>query len=323
MKDMTPQFLLFALLQGTMLLAAAPVTMGVLRWVKARLQRRQGPSIWQPYRDLRKLLRKQPMPNGSSWVFAAAPVVVFTCYSTLGFLTPLFLLPAADSPPRTDDLLLIIALLGLARLALGLGGMAAGAPFGNLGSARETFLTILAEPILILATAVLFLTWRTTSLSAMLSQEMISLSAVYSNPALLLLFLTIAVTIVIEAGRLPFDNPETSLELTMFGKAIHLEYAGPQLAVLEWAEWARLAFLFTLLINFLAPWSLARTDQSAWIIGLAAVSYPAKLFVLAGVIAGFESMQVKIRLMSLVPTAFVALAMALLAVMLVIVQKKV
>ncbi len=320
--DMTLDSLLFASLQGIILLALAPFTVGVLYWVKARLQRRQGPSIWQPYRDLRKLLRQRPTaPIGSSWVFEAAPVVAFACYGTLGFLAPLFLLSNVEGAPRTDDLLLIIALLGLARLAVGLGGMAAGAPFGNLGSAREMFLHVLAEPILVLVTITLVLTWHTTNLALLLGRESQSLAAVYRNPALLLLFPTLALTIVIEAGRLPFDNPGAHLELTMFGKAIHLEYAGAQLALLEWAEWARLAFLFTLLINLLAPWSLATTQQSGWLIVLAAVTYPVKLCLLAGAIAVWESMQIKIRLWALIPSAFVALAMALLAVLLVVIQQ--
>jgi formate hydrogenlyase subunit 4 len=320
--DMTSNFLWFAQLQGVMVLALAPFVIGALNQAKARLQRRQGPSLWQPYRDLLKLLHKRAaIPFGHSWAYGLAPVLTFTCYGILGFLTPVFLLPETKSAWPIDDLLLIIALLGLGRLALALGGMSVGAPFGNLGSGREMFLHVLAEPILILVTATLALTWRTTDLSELLSREQRSLARVYTEPALLLLLPTLALTIVIEAGRLPFDNPETHLELTMLGAGIHLQYAGPHLALLAWAEWARLTFLLTLLINLVAPWSLAADWQSRWLIALAAISYPLKLIVLALGVAAWEATQVRIRLRAMIPSAFVALAMAFLAVLLVIIQK--
>lgn len=322
MMATTSNFTWFALLQGVMVLVLAPFTIGALNRAKAHLQRRQGASVWQPYRDLLKLLHKRAaIPSSHSWAFGLAPVLTFTCYGILGFLTPVFLLLHAESTTPVDDLLLIIALLGLGRLALGLGGMSVGAPFGNLASAREMFLHVLAEPILILTTATLALTWRTTDLSELLNQELRSLPRVYTDPALLLLLPTLALTIVIEAGRLPFDTPEAHLELTMLGAAIHLEYAGPQLALLAWAEWARLTFLLTLLINLTAPWSLATDPQSAWLIALAAISYPVKLILLAIAVAAWEATQVKIRLRAMIPSAFVALAMAFLAVLLVIIQK--
>lgn len=322
MMALIPDFPWFALLQGVIVLALAPFTAGVLKWAKARLQRRQGPSIWQPYRNLRKLLRKRAaVPASYSWVFGLAPVIVFSCYGLLGFLTPVFVLPYANGALLTDDLLLIIVLLGLGRLAMGLSGMSVGAPFGNLGSAREMFLHVLAEPTLILVTATLALTWRTTDLSVMLSQELKSLSRVYTDPALLLILPTLALTIAIEAGRLPFDNPDAHLELTMFGRAIFLEYGGPQLALLEWAEWARLTFLLTLLINLVAPWLLAADPQRTWLIALAALSYPVKLILLAISVAVWEATQVRIGLRAMIPAAFVPLAMAFLAVLLVIIQK--
>jgi formate hydrogenlyase subunit 4 len=310
---------LLAISQGLICLLLAPLTIGALRAVKARLQRREGPPLFQPYRDLRKLLGKAPvLPEEASWVFSAVPAVVFACYAGLGFLAPMVFL-GRDRVQGISDLLILVCLLGLARLSLGLGGMAAGAPFGGLGSSRELFLHILAEPALIMIACTLALQWHTTNLTEIVGQQYAAGPLlIYTDPSLLLLLLSLLLIILAEAGRLPVDNPTSHLELTMFGKAIHLEYSGPHLALLEWAEWARMTFLLTLLANLFVPWLMAVSGQSWWESIVLVALYPIKLLFLAGTLAVWESLQVKMRLRGIITPALTALALSLLAAALVI-----
>jgi formate hydrogenlyase subunit 4 len=311
--------MVLSIVQGLGYLLLAPLVVGTLGWARARLQRRQGPSPLQPYRDLLKLLRKRPVvPEEASWVFVAAPVVVYACYAALGFLVPVFYL-AREGSPSAADLLVLVYLLGLARLALGLAGMDAGAPFGGLGSSRELFVHVLAEPTLLFVVYTLALEWKTTDLAIILGDHRgQGLLEIYTDPALLLLMLALALVTLVEAGRLPFDNPASHLELTMFGRAIHLEYAGPQLALLEWAEALRLTFFFTLLLNLFVPWLLAGGDQHLWLDVLLIGLYPAKLCLLAVGLAFWEALQVKVRLRAVVTPALTALAFTVIAAMLVV-----
>lgn len=313
--------MLIYLVQGLVFLLSAPLVVGTLGWAKARLQRRQGPSPLQFYRDLRKLAGKRPVePEAASWVFAAAPVVVFACYATVGFVLPQFYLPDAQVTPA-GDLLLLLYLLGLARLALGLAGMDAGAPFGGLGSSRELFVHVLGEPTLLFVVFTLALKQQTTDLVGIIGQHhRIGFLGIYADPPLLLLLLSLAMVTALEAGRLPFDNPGTHLELTMFGKAIHLEYSGPQLALLEWAEALRLTFFLTLLLNLFGPWLLA-SPHNTFLANVALVLlYPLKLTVLVLALALWEALQVKTQLRAIVTPALTALAIAVIAAVLVVAE---
>jgi formate hydrogenlyase subunit 4 len=312
---------MFHIVQGIVYLILAPFVIGTLRWAKARLQRRQGPVPLQFWRDLLKLLCKRPVvPESGSWVFTVAPIVVFTCYASLGFLAPIFYLPARDASPA-GGLVILIYLLGLARLAIGLAGMDAGAPFGGLGSSRELFIHILAEPTLIFIVYTLAWKWGTTDLLLIIWQNhQAGILGVYASP-LLLLLLALALVARAEVGRLPFDNPATHLELTMFGKAILLEYGGPQLALLEWAEALRLTFFLTLLVNLLGPWLMAVAGNDLIYNAFLALLYPVKLFILMLGLAFWEASQVKTRLRAVVTPALTALVITLIAALLVVAER--
>lgn len=309
--------LLLGIVQGIVLIVIGPLVLGTLRWASARLQRRQGPSPLQTYRDLFKLLSKEPViPSTASWVFLYAPVAVFACYAAPGFLAPVFYLPKSGMASQ-DDLITLIAILALARLALGLAGMEPGSPFGGLGSSRELFLHILTEPTLIFVAFVLALTETTTSLTVIMNHNVQAPPwKVFASPSWLLLGLALALVSLLEAGRLPIDNPDSHLELTMFGKAIHIEYAGSHLALLEWAEALRLTFLLTLLLNLFLPWSLAAPGRPLWVNALLILFYPLRLFLALMVLAIWEALQTKMRLRAIVTPALTAAAIAVIAVIL-------
>ena len=133
-----------------LLLALAPLVTGVIRTLKARLQTRRGPSIFQPYKDLLKLFRKgMVIPETASWIFAATPWIVFFSTIMAGLMIPMV---AADAPLGLfGGVLAVIYLLGLGRFFLALSGLDTGSSFGGLGSSREMTISALAEPAMMLA----------------------------------------------------------------------------------------------------------------------------------------------------------------------------
>lgn len=308
--------------QGAAYLAVAPVVVGTLGWARARLQRRQGHSPLQSWRDLFKLVGKRPvLPDRASWVFTFVPVVVFTCYALPGFLLPVFCLPRRGIS-FAGDLLLLVYLLGLARMAIGLAGLDAGAPFGNLGSSRELFVHILVEPSMLFLAYTFALKTHTTDLALIIwHNHAAGPSGMYVDPPTVLLLVALATITLLEAGRLPFDNPHTNLELTMFGRAITLEYAGPQLALLEWAEALRLTLFITLLSNLSIPWLLAASGGGALHNTLMVLAYPAKLLLCALGIAFWETLQIKTRLRAVMTPALVPPMLTLVSAILIVVER--
>lgn len=321
------EFTLNLTIQLIAYIALAPAVLGVLRWGRARLQGRQAGRIYQPYLDFFKLWRRQPVvPETASWLFLAAPGIVFLCYAFLGLLMPITYLPtgAETHPllysPVTNDLVIILYILGLARFTLALAGIDAGSPFGGLGSSREMFLHVLNEPALILSVYALSLLTLTASLpkiiQALRSQE---ISKFYSSPVIWLIFFALVLVLLAEAGRLPVDNPASHLELGMVGKALHLEYSGQLLALLEYADALRLTFFLTLVLNLFCPWLMATSSQAGWQNLLLSLSYPFKLGALAFLLALWETLNGKLRLRLVIRPAGLALALSILAVVFVVV----
>ena len=309
--------LLVGLMQGLLLIALAPGITGLLVYFKAGLQaRRRSPAtIWQPYRDLYKLwLRPAIRASTTSWLFALTPTAVFVAYSWLAFVVPLF----SYTTLIVADFIIVIYVLGLARFLLSLAGLDAGAPFGGLGSSRMMFFYFLTEIGLVLVLAALSLRWDTVSLQV-LFQEHAGLGIRFvASPDLILLALTLAILILLEAGRIPVDNPATHLELTMSQKAICLEYAGRDLALLEWAEMIKLAFLITLFGDLFLPLPVPTgwiSDflllQNNLVLGL---YYLLKLFLMILVLALGEMHRPKLRLRKVVSLALLAITFTLISI---------
>ena len=243
--------LLYGLVQGTMLILIAPAIIGLLNWTEARLQRRQGAGIIQPYRDLTKLLAKPAVrPRSTSFVFAATPYVLFAAYGTLAFMLPAI----SQHTLMRGDLILIIYVLGLARFTLSLAGLDAGASLGGLGASREMFLHFLTEIGLAMLVVALAIRWQTTDLTIIMESHwsMGLLGSLY-EPELVLLSLAMFVLVVFEAERRPVDNSATHLELTMAQKAVTLEFAGRDLALVDWAEAIKLTALLTIAGHLFIP----------------------------------------------------------------------
>ena len=303
------------LLQIGLFALLSPAVIGILWWLKARLLLRKGPPPWQLYLDLIKLfsIPTVPAPETTSWIYCTAPITAFVCYLLLAWATPPFNLGFIPL-----ELITVVYLLGFARFAMALAGMDTGTPFGGMGSSREMFVNVLAEPLLILVILALTLQRYTTDLTNNLKGSSIT-SSVFSLSALLLLWVALAFVTIMDNGLLPIDNPSTNLELTMIQKALHLEYSGRNLALIEWGEAMRLTFFLTLLSNLLMVQNLPFLSTGPGIL-VVPLLYIIKLLVGIALLAIFEITQIRLRLRRIVIPWIAILLSTLAAIFLIIIQ---
>lgn len=298
-------------LQAALLLLLAPLLRGTIARLKARLQNRQGASIFRPYQDLLKLFRKEDLvPVTASKLFRIAPVVVFG--TTLS--ATLFVPTLHDSAlfGVGGDFLVIVYLLAMARFFLMLGGLDGGSAFGGMGASREALVSTLAEAPLLLGLSSVAIASHTASVSGIvhwtLQQDISQFSAVHA-----LSLAALALVAIAETGRIPVDNPATHLELTMIHEAMVLEYSGPSLAFMELASALKLTLISALLIDLFFPLGIS-SDRSLLMIAVALLAFIAKLAIVSLAIAAVESGIAKLR-MYLVPDFLgVASALAVLAI---------
>ncbi len=305
-------------------LLIAPLAMGLLGCSKARLQLRQGPSLLQQYRDLKNLWAKDP-PDLSipSIVFNVAPYMALFCYMLAGALIPIVFLNESGNVGSIlpglpgGDLVLLIYLLGLATFAIALGGMDSGASFGHMGSSRSMFVYVIIEPGLILSLAALALYWNTTNaVSIVIQMQTLGFWGVLTHPSLLLIAFSLIILILAEAGRLPFDNPATHLELTMSEHAIGIEYGGRLWAALKSAEMLKMVFLLTLLIDLFVPGFVAPLQTTLWMTSLAFIAFVIKLSIAIILLTVWESLQGQLRLRRALWPALLAVGLALCSIIL-------
>lgn len=303
--------LLVDVLQALLLVAMAPLVRGVIACIKARIQNRQGASVWRPYADLRKLFAKEDLvPPTASPLFRFSPVVVFAATVATAALVPVIRSSALFG--LTGDFILLAYLLALGRFFLMLGAMDGGSSFGGMGASREALVSALAEAPLLLGLTALAILAHTGTLAGIVQwtvqQNFFHLSAIHALAASALALVAIA-----ETGRIPVDNPTTHLELTMIHEAMVLEYSGPSLAFIELASAIKLNVVMALLIAMFAPWGIA-TGTSILAIAFGMLVYVLKVAGLAASLAVVESSVAKLR-MYLVPDFLgVACALAILAV---------
>lgn len=290
----------------------APLVVGVARQVRARWEGRAGGGVLQPWRDLVKQLGKQPIrPTGTTIVFVAAPAIVAGTALLIAAIAPIV---ATGSPlDASADLFAVVGLLFLGTVALTLAGIDTGTSFGGMGASREITIAALVEPTILLAVFALSIPAGSSNLGALVTDTVAHPDHVMSLTAVLA-FVALVIVIVAEAGRLPVDNPATHLELTMVHEAMILEYAGPRLALVEWASGMRLTVLLALLANLFLPWGIAGAAPTALQVLVAVAAIVAKVAVLAALLATFEVFVAKLRLFRVPELVAGSFLLALLAV---------
>ncbi|MFN8032699.1 MAG: NADH-quinone oxidoreductase subunit H [Mycobacterium sp.] len=298
--------------QIALVVFGAPVVIGLMRQIRAWSEGRSGGGVMQPWRDLRKQLGKQSIrPDGTTVIFLAAPAVVAGSALLVAAILPIV---ATGSPlDAVADLFAVVGLLFLGTVALVLAGIDTGTSFGGMGASREVTIAALVEPTILLAVFALSIPAGSANLGALVANTLHHPGQVASLAGVLA-FAALVIVIIAETGRLPVDNPATHLELTMVHEAMILEYAGPRLALVEWAAAMRLTVLLALLANLFLPWGIAGAAPGAGGIAVGVAAIVVKVVVLAGLLAAGEVFLAKLRLFRVPELLAGSFLLALLAV---------
>jgi formate hydrogenlyase subunit 4 len=279
--------------QLVLVVGGAPLLVGLMRQVRARLESRAGAGVAQPWRDLRKQLGKEAIrPYGTSWVFTSAPRVLLSSTLLIAAVAPF--LSIVSPLDGVADLFAVVALLLLGTVVLAAAGLDTGTAFGGMGASRAVTVTALAEPTILLAGFALSSRVGSSNLAAIVEGTLTAPARVLS-PGSLLAAVALAVVVIAETGRLPVDNPGTHLELTMIHEAMVLEYAGRDLALVELASALRLTVLLGLGANLFLPWGIATSAAPLPLAG-AALVFAVKVGLLGVALAAFEVFVAKWRL---------------------------
>ena len=278
----------------------APLLPGLIQHWKARLQGRRGPSPVQPYRELRRLWGKSSVEvEGTSFIYRVAPAT-----AAAGVIAAVLLVPVAEQAPNWGvghDALALAGLLALGRFALAASSWDTGNGFSLMGTSRDLTVSVFVEATLVLSLAVAALASATTDLEGMIART--AGTAVWSSPALALGAVGFALVVIAETGRQPVDNPDTHLELTMIHEGPLLEYAGRDLAYLQWAAAARHWLVLVLVIEVFLP-----HPEGVW---LQLAVLPVAIVALCALLALTETLVAKMRIL-LVPRLLAAGAVAAL-----------
>ena len=266
-------------------LALAPLLPGTVQSLKARMQGRRGPSPLQPYRDLRRLWGKSGAdPRPTTFLYRLAPCVVAAATALALLLVPI----AGRAPDWSlgNDALVLVGLLALCRFSLALASWDTGSGFALMGAGRDLTFAVFAEALLLLALVVAALPAASTDLAAMGAAA--GGSSPWTEPAHWCGAAAFALVVLVETGRQPIDNPDTHLELTMIHEGPLLEYAGRDLALLQWAAAARHWIVLVLAAELFGPHWGGFWEQLGWLaLGVA---------VLVVALALTETAQAKMRI---------------------------
>jgi formate hydrogenlyase subunit 4 len=299
--------------QMLLVLLLAPLLTGFVRKVKARLLRRQGPPLLQPYLDLVRLARKEVvLAHSASWLFRVIPYVIFAGTWVAASLVPTFGSGLLFS--WSADLIAIIALLGSARFFLALAGLDVGTSFGGIGSSREVMIASLAEPAMLMTVFAVAMIAGSTQLSTV--AEFMGSAQVGLRVSLGLALIALTMVAIAENARIPIDNPATHLELTMVHEAMVLEYSGRHLALIDLSSQLKLLLYTSLIACLFAPFGTASPNSGVAALAIGVVAYVGKLAVAGVLLAVFETSIAKMRVFRYSDFLGAALMLALLATLL-------
>jgi len=296
---MTTDFFLYCIINTVCVALIAPLFVSLVKKVKAWTQGRQGPSLFQTYFTLAKLLKKEVIySKDASWVSRAAPWICIAATLSASLFVPLVYV--TEPMGGIGNIILFLYLLVLARFFMALGGLDAGSSFGGMGSSREMSISAVIEPTTIIVFAALAFVFRSLNIIDMASIAAATGTPV--TPTLILLGISLFIILIVETARIPVDNPETHLELTMIHEGMILEQSGRNLALLELSSAVKQVVLMGLLINLIVPWGIA-TSLSLIPLAEAIGIFIVKAAFLALIIGLFESSMAKMRFFRL-PSLF-------------------
>jgi formate hydrogenlyase subunit 4 len=273
-------------------LLLAPLLTGWVNQCRALLQNKSAPGLLQPYRMLHKLFNKESvMAEHASPLYRTAPYIIFSCMLLACAIVPTLSTDLPLSPAA--DAIALVGLFALARVFISLAAMDVGTAFGSLGARREMLVGFLAEPALLMVLFCASMITRSTSLTTMVETLAHRELAIY--PSLLLAGVAFAMVSLAENARVPVDNPDTHLELTMIHEALILEYSARHLALLEWAASLKLFAYSCIGLALFFPWGVA--DANAPLALLPALPVLVIKLAIGGVmLALIETLSAKMRI---------------------------
>jgi len=281
-----------ALLQFLIILLISPFIAGVMQKTKSLIRGSLGPSLFQPYFNLVKLMEKEVvLSDDSSYISKVAPYIVAIVPITVAGFLPVF--DDNTLMSFSGDIIAMVYILALGTFFLALFGFDQGSSFGGLGSSREMTVASLAEPAFIMVIFTFALQGNSTNISHIFDSMRGDIFFKYPVSSTLALMALYFVTLA-ESGRIPIDNPETHLELTMIHEAMILDASGRNLALLEIGSFVKTAIFLTLFSNIFMPLGFYDTN-TIWSVGFSIFVYFLKMSTLAVIIATGELTLAKLR----------------------------
>jgi len=273
-------------LQIVFFIVSAPLLSGLITRIKNNLRMRKGQSIFQPYYNLIKLFSKdEVISETASWIFRVTPFIVLASTLTVAILIPVFIWV---SPAHSiGDFIALIFIFALGRFFLALSALDTSSSFGGMGASREMFISGLVEPALCMAIFAVSLQFNSTDISAFSGRHTVMLSLAVAALALFM-------TAIAETSRIPVDNQETHLELTMIHEAMVLEYSGRSLALIELASYIKQMIFFFLIAQLVFPIGLPAGNLAQ--IFFWALWYLVRIGIIAAIVALVEVFVAKMRL---------------------------
>lgn len=303
--------LCIAVLQMLLVLFFAPLVQGVIKKTKARLQNRIGADIVQPYRDIFKYLRKDAViAKDSSWLTRGTPYICLGVLLAASLLIPTVFIKAPLG--IIGDIIVIIYLLAVVRFFIAITGLDAGSAFGGMGSSREMVMSAITEPALFLSAIAVLIGVGTTNMGeivACLTEQSLDFFD-YGHWLACVAFL---IVMIAETGRIPYDNPDTHLELTMLHEAMMLEYSGRYLGLMHWAVMVKQTLLFTMFVNLFIPWGIA-VEYTIVDLLVGLIFYLGKVIAVGVLLAVIETAYAKIRLFMIPKLLVSSMALSILAI---------
>lgn len=282
------------IIQVVFVALAAPLLLGLMVQVRSLLEGREGPGVGQVWRDLRKGFRKNNItPSGTTALFSWAPYVYFGTALLASAITPVLLSSLVGE--SYADLFALVGILLLGTVSLVLAGLDTGTAFGGMGASREMTILALVEPTILMSVYAVSIPVHSSNLGVIV-QGLAHHPLQAVSPGNALAMAALVIVVLAETSRLPIDNPSTHLELTMIHEAMILEYAGPKLALLEWAAAIRLGVLLSLLANLFLPFGIAGPGGSLLDMAIGLVAISVKVGVFGAAIASAEVFIAKLRL---------------------------
>lgn len=244
--------ILHLLLHLLLPLLLAPLLPGLIAKTKAWFAGRVGPPLLQPYYDLARLLRKGSVfSRTTTWVFLAGPVTAVVVPLLACLLIPFGALAAPVS--FEGDLILFVYLFALARFATAVSALDTGSAFEGMGAAREVTFACLAEPTVLFALMVLARISGGLSLNTLFGPGLADGWGRY-GASLGLVVVCLFLVLLVENCRIPFDDPNTHLELTMIHEVMVLDHSGPAFGLILYGAALKLLVLGSLLVRLVLPW---------------------------------------------------------------------